>query len=315
MTDNPLRIVFMGTPDFAVPALQALLGSKHEVIAVYSQPPRPKGRGHQVQLSPVHQRAQDQDIPVYNPLSLKKDIQAQAGFAALDADVAVVAAYGLILPQAVLEAPRFGCLNIHASLLPRWRGASPIQHAIWKGDAESGVTIMQMEQGLDTGPMISKKAVPIRPQTSAQSLHDELSALGAAMCVDVIDRLAAEGGIEAEAQDDTLSTYAPLLKKEDGRVDWTNTAQQIDCQIRALNPWPGVWAQTDNGRRIKILEAVPVDETFTAPPGTITDHRGHVSCGGDTGLLLQKVQPENSKPMDAVSAINGGHLKIDHVLG
>lgn len=310
-----LRIVFMGTPDFAVPALEALADRGHEVIAVYSQPPRPKGRGQQVRPSPVHETASAMNIPVYTPLSLKKDEKAQAEFAALAPDVAVVAAYGLILPQTVLEAPRFGCLNIHASLLPRWRGASPIQHAIWKGDAESGVTIMQMEQGLDTGPMIEKKAVNIRPQTTAQSLHDELAALGAAMIVRVLDRLASDGQLEAEPQDDEEATYAPLLKKEDGKVDWSRSAEEIDRQVRALNPWPGVWTLSADGARLKILEAEAVTEAFTAPPGTVTDHIGHVACGGDTGLRLLTVQPENARRMDAVSAINGGYLKTGQTLG
>lgn len=310
-----LRIVFMGTPDFAVPALEALADSGHEVIAAYSQPPRPKGRGHQVQPSPVHNRAAALGIPVHTPLSLKKDEQAQADFAAMDPDVAVVAAYGLILPTAVLEIPRYGCLNIHASLLPRWRGASPIQHAIWKGDGQTGITIMQMQQGLDTGPMIEKKAVNIRPQTTAQSLHDELAALGAAMIVEVINRLGAEGRMESEPQDNALSTYAPLLTKEDGRIDWSTPAAEIDRQIRALNPWPGVWTAINGGKRIKILEVELVSEAFTAAPGMLTDHIGHVACGGDTGLRLTRVQPENARAMDGVSAINGGYLKAGQVLG
>lgn len=312
---SKLRIVFMGTPDFAVPALQALIDNGHDIIAVYSQPPRPKGRGQQVQPSPVHELASFHDIPVYTPLSLKKDLQAQADFAALEPDLAVVAAYGLILPKEVLEAPRYGCLNIHASLLPRWRGASPIQHAIWQGDAESGVTIMQMEQGLDTGPMISKTAVAIRPQTTAQSLHDELAALGAAMIVKAADRLAAGEKLEGEKQDDDAATYAPMLKKDDGKVDWDMTAEQIDRQIRALTPWPGVWTMTEDGRRLKILAAEPVSEAFTVAPGTLTDHAGHVACGSDTGLRLVRVQPENARPMDAVSAINGKYLKTGQMLG
>ncbi|MGH9811447.1 MAG: methionyl-tRNA formyltransferase, partial [Terriglobia bacterium] len=198
----------MGTPDFAVPALEAILDAGHEVVAVYTRPERPKGRGQKAQKSPVQDVAERHNLPVCTPLSLKKDMEAQAAFAALNADVAVVAAYGLILPPPVLEAPQYGCLNIHASLLPRWRGASPIQHAILAGDAMSGVTIMQMERGLDTGPMILKRNVSLMPEITARSLHDELSGLGAAMIVEVLARL--DDGIGGEKQDESLSTYAPL---------------------------------------------------------------------------------------------------------
>ncbi len=304
------KIIFMGTPDFAVPALQAIIDAKHDVVAVYTQPPRPKGRGQQVQSSPVQALAERHGIPVRTPKSLKKDPEAQAAFADLGADAAVVAAYGLILPLSVLRAPKHGCLNIHASLLPRWRGASPIQHAILAGDDVSGVTIMQMEEGLDTGPMILKRAVALRPRTTARGLHDELSALGAAMIVKVLDMLRGDGVLDAEPQDENLGTYAPLLSKEDGRIDWTATAREIDRQIRALNPWPGVWTTVDD-KRLKILEAEFVDETFTEPPGTIVDRTGHVACGGDTGLRLVRVQPENARAMDMPSALNGHYLIVD----
>lgn len=319
-SSEKLKIIFMGTPDFAVPALEALIRSGHDVVAVYSQPPRPKGRGHQVQLSPVHQCAADHNIPVYTPKSLRKDLNAQADFMALEPDLAVVAAYGLLLPKIVLEAPRYGCVNIHASLLPRWRGASPIQHAIWAGDSESGVTIMQMEEGLDTGPMIEKKALPIRPETTAQSLHDALSALGAAMIDEIVRRLAADGkaALAGEEQDDDLATYAPLLNKSDGLVDWTQQAEQIDRQIRALNPWPGVYTivkdAQGNEKRLKMIEARPSVEHFPEPPGTIIDRTGHISCGGDTGLRVLTVQPENAKKMDFVAAVNGGYLAVGNVL-
>ena len=237
MADNTkkLRIIFMGTPDFSVPALERLIAGPHEVVCVYSQPPRPKGRGQQVQFTPVHQCALDHGIEVRNPTSFKKDVEARAAFDHLDADVAVVAAYGLILPQEVLDMPRHGCINIHASLLPRWRGAAPIQYAIWKGDEKSGVTIMQMEAGLDTGPMIEEKAVAIHGYTTAQSLHDELSALGGVMIAQAMDDLANDGKLDNIAQDDALSNYASMLKKTDGIVDWAQSAIEIDRQIRALN--------------------------------------------------------------------------------
>ena len=306
-----LRVAFMGTPDFAVPALQHLIDHEEfDVVAVYSQPPRPKGRGHQVQPSPVHELAARHDIPVHTPKSLKKDAEARAQFAELELDVAIVAAYGLILPLEVLEAPKYGCLNIHASLLPRWRGAAPIQYAIWAGDAESGVTIMQMEEGLDTGPMILKRAVTIHPHTTAQSLHDELSAMGGALCIEALEKLLRDGKLEAEVQDDSLSCYAHMLKKEDGHVEWSDTANAIDRQIRALNPWPGVWATLD-GKRLKIHKAELVSEHFTDPPGTIIDHIGHVACGQDTGLRLLEIQPENARRMDIAGAYNGNYIDVD----
>lgn len=313
MTNN-LNIIFMGTPDFSVPALEAIIKAGHQVLAVYTQPPRPKGRGQQVQKSPVHLVAEANGIEVRTPKSLKKDPQAQQDFAALNADAAIVAAYGLILPKSVLDAPKHGCLNIHASILPRWRGASPIQHAIWLGDEVSGITIMQMEEGLDTGPMIEKREVKLHAQTTSRSLHDELSALGGAMIAPLLQRLASGETLNAEPQDDSAATYAPMLHKDDGRIDWSKSASEIDRLLRALNPWPGVWTKDADGKRIKILKAEPVADAFTEPPGTIIDRLGHVSCGGDTGLRLITIQPENAKPMDVVSAVNGRYLIPDSLL-
>lgn len=311
----------MGTPDFAVPALRALMDGPHEVIAVYSQPPRPKGRGQAVQPAPVHAEAAARGIPVFTPKSLRRDAAARADFIALGADVAVVAAYGLLLPKEVLEAPRFGCLNIHASLLPRWRGASPIQHAVWKGDAESGVCIMQMDEGLDTGAVVARDVVPVGPRMTAAQLHDALAASGAALAARVLDGIAAHGRPQAVPQDGAGVTYAPLLTREHGRVDWTAEADEIDRQVRALNPWPGVWTRDAQGRRIKILAAEPVKESAARDgvsgghhgvaaeaPGTLLDRGGLVRCGGGTVLRLARVQPENAKAMDAVSAVNGGYL-------
>lgn len=286
-----MRIIFMGTPDFSVPALRNITKT-HKVIAVYTQPPRPKGRGHQVQKSPVHLAAEEYGIPVRTPASFKKDPAALAEFLALEADVAVVAAYGLILPKAVLEHPQYGCLNIHASLLPRWRGASPIQRAIWAGDTETGVTIMQMDEGLDTGPMILKKAVPVTAETTAQTLHDTLSAIGSDLILEALSTLEKTGALKSEKQDDAHTTYAPLLKKEDGVIDWTQTPEAIHRQVRALNPWPGT-SSTLNGQRFKILA------------GEIKD-----------GLYqVTRLQPEGGKPMDIKSAINGGYLKASDRFG
>lgn len=277
-----MRVVFMGTPDFAVPALQAIIDSHHEVIAVYTREPKPKGRGLELQKSAVHMIADQNNIPVYTPKSLKKSTEAQAEFAALNADVAVVAAYGLLLPQPVLDAPKFGCLNIHGSLLPRWRGASPIQHAIWKGDDVSGITIMQMDAGMDTGNMILKMETPITSDTTAESLFQDLSQMGGEAILQVLDNI---NDIKAEKQNDALATYAPMLKKSDGEIDMTNGAQEIYCQIRGLNPWPGTYVQGLKGR-VKILTA-------------------HVE---GNKIKFDLVQPEGKNPMDLTSAKNGGYL-------
>lgn len=311
MTSAPLRIGFMGTPDFAVSALAALCNGPHEVVCVYSQPPRPKGRGKKVQPSPVHEYADNKGIPVYTPLNFKSE-EDRTLFASHNLDVAIVAAYGLILPEAILNAPKFGCLNIHASLLPRWRGAAPIQYSIWKGDTETGVTIMQMEKGLDTGPMISKRSLPITSDTTATSLHDDLAALGADMVVDVLNALSeTRQPLDAEIQDDALSTYASMLKKEDGIVDWSQTAQDIDRQIRALNPWPGVWTSI-NGKRLKVLEALVVDvpNSIKGSHGQILDKSGRILCGNNSTLKLIKIQPEGKSAMDFASALNGNYLEI-----
>ena len=305
---KPLRIAFMGTPDFSVPALKALIASRHKVVCCYSQPPRPKGRGQYVQESPVHEAAKGAGIEVRTPLNFKKD-EDVAAFMALELDVAVVAAYGLILPKAILDAPEHGCLNIHASLLPRWRGAAPIQRAILEGDADTGITIMQMDVGLDTGPMIKKKSVPIRPSTTAQSLHDMLSAVGSAMIVDVIDSLADNGKLDATPQTDDGSTYARMLKKEEGKIDWLKPATLIDRQIRAFNPWPGTWCEGEKGRRLKILEVVPMPFKSDEAPGTVINEDGVVACGDGSTIKLETLQPESKNPMTTANAYSGGYLK------
>jgi methionyl-tRNA formyltransferase len=277
-----MRIIFMGTPDFAVPALQALLASEHDIIAVYTREPKPKGRGMKLQKSPVHLLANEHNIPVYTPKSLKKSKAAQAEFAALNADIAVVAAYGLILPQEVLDAPRHGCLNIHGSLLPRWRGASPIQHAIWKGDSETGITIMQMDAGMDTGDMLLKKTVPITQQTTSMSLFNDLSTLGGEAILETLSNL---DRLTAEKQDEAQATYAPMLIKVDGEINQDASPQEIDRQIRALNPWPGTFVQGRKGR-VKILSA-------------------HLD---DSKLIYDMVQPEGKSKMGYQAAKNGGYL-------
>jgi methionyl-tRNA formyltransferase len=304
-----LRIVFMGTPDFSVPALKALIGSNHKVVCVYSQPPRPKGRGQHVQESPVHETAKASGIEVRTPVNFKNDKDV-AEFMALEADLAVVAAYGLILPKSILDAPVHGCLNIHASLLPRWRGvygAAPIHRAILAGDTETGITIMQMDVGLDTGPMIKKKPVHIRPTTTTQSLHDMLSAIGATMIVDVVNELADKGALASEVQPEDGMTYAKMLKKDEGRIDWSQSAEQIDRQIRAMGNWPGTWTEDAKGRRLKILEATILPETHANDSGTVFED-AIIVCGEGTTLRLESVQPENKKPMGGSDAARGGYL-------
>ncbi|MDH5722625.1 MAG: methionyl-tRNA formyltransferase [Alphaproteobacteria bacterium] len=312
MIKTPLRIVFMGTPDFAAQTLQALIDSPHEVIAAYTQPPRPKGRGNKVQNTPVHDLALTHDIPVYIPKSLKGESE-QEEFKNLKADIAIIAAYGLILPKAVLDAPKFGCLNVHASLLPRWRGASPIQRAIWEGDTKTGITIMQMDEGLDTGDMVSKSEIEITKDTTASSLHDQLAKLGANLTLSTLETLIETGHLESEEQDNALATYAHLLKKEDGQIDWSQEASAIDRQIRALNPWPGVFCETSDNR-LKILEATLSNETTDKSAGTILDKSGAVACGNNTVLQIKKLQPAGKQSMDFTSALNGNYIKIGQVL-
>lgn len=307
-----LRIAFMGTPNFSVGALQALIQSRHDVVCVYTQPPRPKGRGQQVQKSAIHECAEEAGIEVRYPLNFKdaKDVQE---FADLDLDVAVVAAYGLILPQNILEAPKHGCINIHASLLPRWRGAAPIHRAILAGDDESGVTIMQMEKGLDTGPEIAKEKVMIESDMTATQLHDELADLGAKMITQVMDELAEKGSLTSTPQSEEGVTYAHMLKKEEGLIDWSKDASEIDRQIRALNPWPGTWCTLPSGKRLKIKKATLVRQMQEGAVGSLND-QGLVICGDCFGLQLEEIQPENKKPMDVKAALNGGYLSVGDIL-
>jgi methionyl-tRNA formyltransferase len=267
-----LRIVFMGTPAFAAVALRAILDAGHDVVAVYSQPPRPKGRGLETRRSAVHMLAEEHDITVRTPVSLKGAAEV-ATFAAMKPDVAVVAAYGLILPKAVLQAPRYGCLNIHASLLPRWRGAAPIQRAIMAGDAETGVTIMQMDEGLDTGPMLLKAALPIEPGTNAGALHDVLAELGARLICEALDQLPS---LKPAPQPSDGVTYAAKITKEECRIDWRRGAVELDRQIRGLSPAPGAFTEI-KGERLTILAADPAAQSGT--PGTVLDDRLAIACG------------------------------------
>ena len=304
-----MRVIFMGTPDFAVPALHALHAAGHEIAAVYTQPPRPAGRGKALRASPVHQAAETLGLPVRHPVSLRKNTDEWAAFAAFQADVAVVAAYGLILPQSMLDIPRLGCLNIHASLLPRWRGASPIQSAILAGDTESGVTIMQMEAGLDTGPMLLRGSVPINGQTTASSLHDALSALGGTL---IVQALADQPPATPQPEDGV--TYAQKLTREDGRINWQESAIAIDRRIRALTPWPGTFTLLEDGMVLKIGAAVPLPQhKHSAKAGTVLDDKLTVACG-EGAVQLTRLQKPGRGMMEAEAFLRGHPLPPGTVL-
>ncbi len=293
-----MKVIFMGTPDFSVPVLDALV-AQHDVVAVYCQPPRPAGRGKHPRPSPVQVRAEALGLPVRHPVSLRA-LDAQTEFAALNADIAVVVAYGLILPQAVLDAPRLGCLNIHASLLPRWRGAAPIQRAIMAGDAETGICIMQMEAGLDTGPVLLREATAITDADTGAVLHDRLSQMGARLIVQALAELPA---LTPVAQPDAGVTYAAKIDKLESRVDWTQPAAQVARSIRALSPFPGAWCDTPAGR-LKLLHAIATDDS--GQPGEVL-HDLTIACG--TGAVqVTEVQREGKRPMSALEALRGLNL-------
>ena len=276
MNASDLRIVFAGTPEFAAAHLQALIDAKLNIVAVYTQPDRPAGRGQKLAMSAVKQLALAHDLPVMQPERLRA-IEDQQALAALKPDLLVVVAYGLILPQAVLDAPGRGCLNIHASLLPRWRGAAPIHRAILSGDAETGICIMQMEAGLDTGPVLLREATPIGPQETTAALHDRLSAMGARLITTALDRL---DTLTPDRQPDEGVTYAAKIDKAEARIDWTRPAEDIDRQVRGLSPFPGAWTDL-NGERIKLLASRLADGQGT-PGQTLTDHLT-IACG--TGAI------------------------------
>lgn len=310
MKHNSLKVIFMGTPDFSVAALQNLIDHPSmDVVAVYTQPARPAGRGQQLKPSPVQMLADAHQIPVYTPKSLKRDPEAVGVFQNLNADIAVVAAYGLILPLSVLDAPKYGCLNIHASLLPRWRGAAPIQRAIEAGDKVSGVTIMQMAEGLDTGDMLLKESIDITPTMTAQMLHDALSTMGARMIVTVLETILAGEPLSPEIQDEALTCYAAMLRKEEGLINWSDNAAAIDLKIRAFTPWPGCYTLNNEGKRIKILSGTIGEGVSPKDAGTILSTDGDIACGNGI-YRVQLLQPENSKAMDFKSALNGKKISV-----
>jgi methionyl-tRNA formyltransferase len=291
-----MRIVFMGTPDFSVPVLEALQAAGHEIACVYTQPPRPAGRGKKERPTPVHQAAEALGLPVRHPRNLK-GAEAQADFAALGADVAVVVAYGLILPQTVLDAPRLGCLNIHASLLPRWRGAAPIHRAIMAGDAETGICIMQMDAGLDTGAVLLREATRIGVDETTGGLHDRLSGMGARL---IVAALAELPRLEAVPQPEAGVTYAAKIDKAEAQVDWTAPAVEVDRKIRGLSPFPGAWCNAGS-ERVKLLGSV-LAQGAGAPGQTLDGQR--VACG-EGAVRLTRLQRPGRRPMAAHDAIKG----------
>ncbi len=300
-----MRLVFAGTPDFAATALKALIAAGHTIVGVYSQPDRPAGRGRKLQPSPVKQVALDHEIPVFQPETLKT-AEAQKQLADLKPDVMIVAAYGLILPKAVLDIPTHGCLNIHASLLPRWRGAAPIQRAIAAGDAETGITIMQMDEGLDTGAMLLKSLTAIDTSDTGGSLHDRLAELGGKAIIEALELLK-KGELTGEPQNDDLACYASKLSKTEGHIDWATDATAIERLVRAFNPWPGTY--TDLGdQRIRIHEARALVTDSDAFPGTVV-HRDRdgidIACGNGT-LRITRLQLPGSRAQSVNDLINGG---------
>ena len=282
-----MKLVFMGTPNFSVPALKALARSNHQICAVYSQPPRPAGRGKKLRLSDVHKEALDLGLTVHNPTSFKSD-KDRAIFRKLKADIAIVVAYGLILPNQILSAPKFGCLNIHASLLPRWRGAAPIQRAIMEGDDETGVCIMKMEEGLDTGPVLSSRKIQIKENDNAKILSERLSLVGSKLIVEVLDALSE---FKAYSQSAAGVTYARKIEKSETKIDWSLSAKTINRKIRALSPFPGAWTEI-NGERIKLLASKVINKENE--PGIVLDKGFSISCGQKAVEITEAQRPGKS---------------------
>ncbi len=301
-----MRVVFMGTPDFSVPVMTEILGQGHEIVAVYTRAPKPAGRGMDLRLSPVHVLADRFGIPVFTPKTLR-DAEEQARFAALDADIAVVVAYGLILPKAVLDAPRLGCLNLHASLLPRWRGAAPIQRAIMAGDVESGVMVMRMEEGLDTGPVGMAERSTITPDMNAGDLHDRLCVIGADLMARALAAASRES-LQFTPQSDVGVTYAHKIEKAEARIDWSRDAQSLHNHVRGLSPFPGAFFEIDLGRgleRVKVLRARMAEGHGAA--GTVLDDALTVACGAGA-LQVLDVQRAGKGPMKAQEFLRGARL-------
>ncbi|MCA8891233.1 MAG: methionyl-tRNA formyltransferase [Hyphomonas sp.] len=314
---KPLRIAFMGSPDIAVDVLKALIAAGHEIACVYSQPPRPAGRGKKLTPTPVHAYAESQGLEVRTPKSLKKAPEQEA-FAALDLDAAVVVAYGLILPQAILDAPRLGCLNMHASVLPRWRGAAPIQRAIMAGDDETGVDAMLMDAGLDTGPVLASRRTPISSEDTAGSVHDRLMVLASELAPFALAGLA-DGSLTPRPQPEEGITYAHKLGPADQKVDWNRPAREVDCHIRGLSPFPGAWCNwlqpgDESPTRLKLLGARRSGQETSAPAGMVLDDNLLVACGDGGTVRITRLQKPGGKPLDAGRFLNGQPIPPDTML-
>ncbi|MCQ8891710.1 methionyl-tRNA formyltransferase [Pseudoalteromonas carrageenovora] len=299
---QPLRIIFAGTPDFAARHLQALIQSEHQIVGVYSQPDRPAGRGKKLKASEVKALALEQNLPVFQPQSLKND-DALVELKNLNADIMIVVAYGLILPKAILEAPRLGCLNVHGSILPRWRGAAPIQRAIWAGDEQTGVTIMQMDEGLDTGDMLHISRCAINADETSASLYTKLAELGPDALIETVNKLA-KGELKAEPQNDELANYAKKLSKDEANIDWSMDAAQIERNIRSFNPWPVCFTQMGE-QTVKIYQAQVVDQTGNAGQVLSSDKTGVVVACGKHAICITQLQPQGKKPMAISDFLNG----------
>ena len=312
---RPLDLVFMGTPDFAATILSALIEAGHHILAVYTQPPRPAGRGHRLHPSPVQTLAEQHGLPVHYPATLR-DPAVQAEFAAIPSNAAIVVAYGLLLPKPVLKAPRLGCINVHASLLPRWRGAAPIQRAILEGDAETGTTIMQMDEGLDTGPILLSEAIPIAPRETAGHLGERLAALGSRLIIKALDGLA-RGQLRACPQPCEGATYAAKLRRDEARLDWRRDAAALERQVRAFDPWPGAFFE-GSGERIRVLAAeidpeIAPAPSGTVPPGTVLDERLSVACGAGMFRPL-RLQRAGRAPLETSVFLRGFALPRGTIL-
>lgn len=304
-----LRVIFMGTPHFAVPTLHALIGSEHKVVGVYSQPPRPAGRGQKLTPSPVQQLAEQHNIPVFTPVSLKTP-EAQAEFVALKANIAVVAAYGLLLPQQILDTPPFGCINIHPSALPRWRGAAPIQRTIMAGDVATACCIMQMEAGLDTGPVLSRQAVALSDEIDAGKLHHVMATLGAEMTLKVLTRFASTMPPVPTTQSEEGVTYAKKLTKEDQAIDWSKPARHILNQVRGLSPAPGA-TTTINGELVKVFSVKIEPCASSKPAGTVLDKGLLVQCGDKQAIRILELQRPSKTRMSAVETLKSFIVQTD----
>jgi methionyl-tRNA formyltransferase len=307
-----LNIIFAGTPAFALPSLQALYDSNHTVTAVYTQPDRPAGRGKKLNCSPIKAFALSCGLPLFQPRNFKSE-ESVSELQSLKADLMVVAAYGLLLPSQVLQAPQHGCINVHASLLPRWRGASPIQYAILKGDQQTGISLMQMNKGLDTGAVLSAHAIKILKTDTLKSVHNKLALLGADALLELLP-MVANNHIDPIVQNESLATYAPKIKKEDARINWTQSAIDIDRQIRAFNPYPGAYTMW-NGQALRIFEVAIIPETFIQTPGTVIVHQNHpIVITGNQALKLLQIQLPGKKQITGSDFVNAYQHKLIHTM-